>query len=58
VGKGSFVKGVNGNIMKENMMYAIQELLEKAVDKALLGKVTEGEIQEMLHLLYEEKAAN
>jgi GntR family transcriptional regulator len=55
VGKGSFVKGMNGDIVKENMLYAIEEFLDKAVDKALLGKVTLEEMQEILSLLYEEK---
>lgn len=54
-GKGSFVKRVNGDIMKERMRVAIQELLETAVDKAALGKVPLAELQEMLTLLYEEK---
>lgn len=55
VGKGSFVKGVSGEIMKESMLYAIEELLDKAVDKALLGKVSLSELQEMLGIIYEEK---
>lgn len=55
-GKGSFVKGINTEIVRENMMFAIQELLEKAVEKAILGKVTYQELQEMLELLYEEKS--
>lgn len=54
-GKGSFVKGINSDIVKENMMFAIQELLESAVDKAILGKITLDELQETLRLLYEEK---
>ena len=54
-GKGSFVKGINSDIIKENMMFAIQELLEMAVDKAVMGKVALDELQEMLKLLYEEK---
>ena len=54
-GKGSFVKGINSDIVRENMMFAIQELLETAVDKAILGKVTYEEVEEMLKLLYEEK---
>ena len=54
-GKGSFVKGINSDLVKENMMFAIQELLETAVDKAVMGKVTLDELQEMLKLLYEEK---
>lgn len=54
-GKGSFVKGINSDIVKENMKFAIQELLETAVDKAVVGKVSLDELQEMLKLLYEEK---
>ena len=49
-GKGSFVKGVNSDMVKENMMFAIQELLESAVDKAILGKVSLEEMNEMLSL--------
>lgn len=37
-------------------MFAIQELFETAVDKAVMGKVTLDELQEMLQLLYEEKS--
>lgn len=55
-GRGSFVKGINSDIVKENMMFAIQELLESAVDKAIFAKVTVDELQEMLKLLYEEKS--
>ena len=55
-GKGSFVKGINSDIVKENMKFAIQELLENAVDKAILGKVTLDEMREMLELLYEDKS--
>ena len=55
VGKGSFVKGVNNEIMKESMLFAIEEALEKAVDKAVLGKVSLDEMEEMLAIIYEEK---
>ncbi|MCR5418653.1 MAG: GntR family transcriptional regulator [Lachnospiraceae bacterium] len=55
VGKGSFVKGINSEIMKESMLFAIEESLEKAVDKAILGKVSLTEMQEMLSIIYEEK---
>lgn len=54
-GKGSFVKGINSDLVRENMIFAIQELLETAVNKAVMGKVTLDELQEMLKLLYEEK---
>ena len=55
VGKGSFVKGINSEIMKESMLFAIEEALEKAVDKAVLGKVSLDEMEEMLKIIYEEK---
>lgn len=55
-GRGSFVKGINNDMVRENMRFAIQELLETAVDKALLGKVSLEELREMLELLYEEKS--
>ncbi|MCR5799305.1 MAG: GntR family transcriptional regulator [Lachnospiraceae bacterium] len=56
VGKGSFIKGVSSEIMKENMLYAIEEGLEKAVDKALLGKVSLEEMTEMLNVIYLDKS--
>ncbi len=54
-GKGSFVKGINSDIVKETILFDIQELMESAVDKAVQAKITLEELQEMLHLLYEEK---
>lgn len=55
MGKGSFVKGMNSDIVREKMICEIQELIENAVDKAVLGRITLGELQEMLELLYSEK---
>lgn len=55
-GKGSFVKGINSDMVKENMMFAIQEMLEAVIDKANMGKISYEELSEMLQLLYEEKA--
>ena len=57
-GKGSFVKAVNSDIVKENMMFEIQELLDKACDKAVIGKVTRDELKEMIDLLCDEKQAD
>ena len=57
-GKGSFVKAVNSDIVKENMRFEIQELLDKACDKAVIGKVTRDELKEMIDLLYDEKQAD
>ena len=56
VGKGSFVRGVSGDLVKESMRFAIEEYLEKATDKAILGKVTLDELKEMLEIIYEEKS--
>lgn len=57
-GKGSFVKAVNSDIVKENMMFEIQELLDKACVKAVIGKVSRDELKEMIDLLYDEKQAD
>ncbi len=58
IGKGSFVKGMNSEIMKESMLVAIEECLEKAVDKAVMGKVSLKEMLEMLRIIYEERKNN
>ena len=55
IGKGSFVKGMNSEIVKETMLYAAQELMEKAVDKAIIGKVTLEEMKELLEIIYDDK---
>ena len=55
VGKGSFVKGINNEMLKESMLCAIEEYLDKACDKALIGKVSLDELKEMLSIIYEEK---
>lgn len=56
IGKGTFVKNINEELMKENMRFAVQELLENAVDKAILGKISYGELAKMLQVLYEDKS--
>ena len=38
------------------MRFAVQELLENAVDNAILGKISYGELSEMLQVLYEDKS--
>ena len=55
VGKGSFVKGINPGLLKENMKFAIEEYLDKAVNKAVIGKITLDELKEMLEIIYEDK---
>lgn len=55
MGKGTFVKAINSDIVREKIMFSIEELLEEAVDKAVIGNVSADELGEMLKLLYEEK---
>ena len=55
VGKGSFVKVVNNEIMKESMLFAMEEYFEKAVEKAVLGKISLDEMKELLTIIYEDK---
>ena len=55
IGKGSFIKGMNSEIVKETMLYAAQELMEKAVDKAIIGKVSLEEMKELLEIIYDDK---
>ena len=55
MGKGTFVKAINSDIVREKIMFSIEELLEEAVDKAVIGNVSVDELGEMLKLLYEEK---
>ena len=53
--KGCFVKGINSEMVRENVLFTIQELVENAVDKAILGQISKEELQEIIELLYDEK---
>ena len=54
-GKGSFVKGVNHEMVKESVMFEIENLMEEVLEKAVLAKVPFDELVERMKLLYEEK---
>ncbi len=54
-GKGSFVKGVNHEMVKESVMFEIENLMEEVLEKAALAKVPFDELVERMKLLYEEK---
>lgn len=54
-GKGSFVKGVNHEMVKESVMFEIESLMEEVLEKAELAKVSFDELVERMKLLYEEK---
>ena len=53
-GKGSFVKGVNHEMVKESVMFEIENLMEEVLEKAALAKVPFDELVERMKLLYEE----
>ena len=53
-GKGSFVKGINHDVVREGVLYEIEELFEVAVGKARLAKLSYKELEKRLKLLYEE----
>ncbi len=54
-GKGSFVKGVNKEALKEQTLYEIQKYLEIVLEKADVAGISKQEVEEMLHILYEER---
>lgn len=53
-GKGSFVKGINHDVVREVVLYEIEELLDTAVSKAKLAHISYEELENRLRLLYEE----
>lgn len=52
-GRGSFVKSVNRNVVREKIASEIGELFEKAVEKAMAADISCEEMQEMLKLYYD-----
>lgn len=54
-GKGSFVRGLNEDFVRDNILCAIEDLLDKAIEKAAVGNISLEEITERLALLYKEK---
>ncbi len=52
-GRGSFVKSVNRNVVREKIASEIGELFEKAVEKAMAAEISCEEMQEMLKLYYD-----
>lgn len=54
-GKGSFVKAMNTDVVRETLIYEIETLLEEVIDKAVIAKLSYEELTEILKLLYEER---
>ncbi|MBE5880080.1 MAG: GntR family transcriptional regulator [Lachnospiraceae bacterium] len=54
-GKGSFVKGVNHEMLKESVMFEIETMMEEMFEKAEVAKLSFEELTERWNLLYEER---
>lgn len=54
-GKGSFVKGINREMVKETAIYEIESLFDEILDKAELAGISMGELEQIMHMLQEEK---
>ena len=54
-GKGSFVKAMNKDVVKENLIYEIETLLEEVIEKAVIARLSYEELNQILKLLYDER---
>lgn len=54
-GKGSFVARKNLELVREEQLRRAEEAIRQAVDTAKSGGITLHELEEMLHLLYNEE---
>ena len=52
-GKGSFVKGINHEMVKETVLYEIEELFDRIFEKASCAGISYAELAEQMKLLYE-----
>lgn len=53
-GKGSFVKSVNKEMLRENIVYEIEELFEQVLLKARVAGMNYEDLTEILKILYDE----
>ena len=54
-GKGSFVKGINRERIKETVFYEIEALFDEILEKAELAGISMAELEQIMHTLQEEK---
>lgn len=54
-GKGSFVKGINRELVRETVVYEIEGLFDEILDKAKMAGISHEELLEILQLLCEER---
>lgn len=54
-GKGSFVKDINREMVKETAVYEIETLFDEILDKAELARIPFEELEKIMNVLYEER---
>lgn len=54
-GKGSFVKSINREMVKETVVYEIEGLFDEILDKAELAKLSYEELAQIFKTLHEER---
>lgn len=54
-GKGSFVKSINREMVKETVIYEIEGLFDEILDKAKMANISGEELLQILQLLIEER---
>ena len=54
-GKGSFVKSINREIVKEQSVYEIETMFDEILNKAELANITYEELTEIFNLLHTER---
>ena len=54
-GKGSFVKGINRDRVRETVLYEIEALFDEILEKAELAGISIVELEQIMHTLQEEK---
>lgn len=55
-GKGCFVAGGNGELLREEALRGVEELLSQAILRARVARVAPAELHEMIDVLWEDEA--
>ena len=54
-GKGSFVKGINREVVKETVLYEIEEMFDAILEKASFAKISNEELTNIWNIMLEER---
>lgn len=54
-GKGSFVKAVNREMIRENALCEVENLFDRAIEKSRMAGLSYEELEETLRMLFEER---